>query len=83
MRDAKIEVKCKLLSSMFPEKITFDGKSYRTNSYNSVLDLIYKQTNELRGLKEKSGDSFNTFSASVPGAGVASLFYYFQSIIND
>ena len=41
MRDAKVEVKCKLLGSMFPEKITFDGKSYRTNSYNSVLDLIY------------------------------------------
>ena len=68
MRDAKVEVKCKLLSSMFPEKITFDGKSYRTNSYNSVLDLIYKQTNELRGIKKENGESFNTFSASVPRA---------------
>ncbi|MDR2148044.1 MAG: recombinase family protein, partial [Tannerella sp.] len=37
MRDGKVEVKCKLLSSMFPEKITYDGKSYRTNSCNSVL----------------------------------------------
>ena len=69
MRDAKVEVKCKLLSSMFPEKIIFDGKSYRTNSYNSVLDLIYQQTNELRGRKVKSEESFNTFSASVPRAG--------------
>ena len=48
MRDAKVEVKCKLLGSMFPKKITFDGKTYRTNSYNSVLDLkimlyIYNQ----------------------------------------
>jgi hypothetical protein len=51
------------------EKITFDGKSYRTNSYNSVLDLIYQQTNELRGEKIKNGESFNTFSASVPRAG--------------
>ena len=25
MRDAKVEVKCKLISSIFPEKITFDG----------------------------------------------------------
>jgi hypothetical protein len=66
MKDAKTEVKCKLLSSMFPEKITYDGKSYRTNSYNSVLDLIYQQTNELRGGKNKNGESFNTFSASVP-----------------
>ncbi|WP_348523147.1 MULTISPECIES: zinc ribbon domain-containing protein [unclassified Dysgonomonas] len=70
MRDAKVEVKCKLIGSMFPEKITFDGKSYRTNSYNSVLDLIYQQTNELRGDKNKSEESFNTFSASVPRAGI-------------
>lgn len=51
---------------MFPEKVVFDGNSYRTNSYNSVLDLIYKQTNELRGAKRKNGDGFSTFSASVP-----------------
>lgn len=55
---------------MFPEKVVFDGNSYRTNSYNSVLDLIYKQTNELRGTKTKDGDSFSTFSASVPRAGI-------------
>ncbi len=70
MRDGKVEVKCKLLSSMFPEKITFDGNSYRTNSYNKVLDLTYQQTNELRGEKIKSGESFNTFSAKVPRAGI-------------
>ena len=70
MRDAKVEVKCKLLGSMFPEKITYDGKSYRTNSYNSVLDLIYKQTNELRGGKKEIGESFMTFSNSVPRAGI-------------
>ena len=51
---------------MFPEKIEFDGKTYRTNSYNKVLDLIYQQTNDLRGVEKKSGESFSTFSASVP-----------------
>ncbi len=60
-------IKIKLISSMFPEKIEFDGKTYRTNSYNKVLDLIYQQTNKLRGGEEKkSGESFSTFSASVP-----------------
>ena len=45
---------------MFPEKIEFDGKTYRTNSYNKVLDLIYQQTNELRGVeKEKRREFFN------------------------
>ena len=38
---------------MFPEKIEFDGKKYRTKSYNKVLDLIYQQTNELRGDKKR------------------------------
>ena len=51
---------------MFPEKIEFDGKTYRTNSYNKVLDLIYQETNKLRGEEKKSGESFSTFSASVP-----------------
>ena len=40
---------------MFPQKIEFDGKTYRTNSYNKVLDLIYQQTNELRGVEKKRG----------------------------
>ncbi|MEA5062332.1 MAG: recombinase family protein [Petrimonas sp.] len=70
IRDAKVEVKCKLIGSMFPEKITFDGKSYRTNSYNSVLDLIYKQTNQLKGDKKEIGERFNSFPDSVPRAGI-------------
>lgn len=28
--------------------------------------LIYQKTNELRGVEKKSGESFSTFSASVP-----------------
>mgnify|MGYP000809254499 CR=1 FL=1 len=65
-------IKIKLISSMFPEKIEFDGKTYRTNSYNKVLDLIYQQTNKLRGGEEKkSGESFSTFSASVPRPGIS------------
>ena len=66
IRDAPVGIKIKLISSMFPEKIEFDGKTYRTNSYNKVLDLIYQQTNELRGVEKKNGESFSTFSASVP-----------------
>src|SRR5699024_12634095 len=66
IRNASVGVKIKLISSMFPEKIEFDGKTYRTNSYNKVLDLIYQQTNELRGVEKKRGESFSTFSASVP-----------------
>ena len=53
MRDGSVEMKIKVLGSMFPEKIEFDGIKYRTKSYNKVLDLIYQQTNELRGDKKE------------------------------
>ena len=48
VQDAPIEVKMKLIGSIFPEKVRFDGKTYRTKNMNRVLDLIYQQTNELR-----------------------------------
>ena len=38
---------------IFPEKFSFDGKTYRTKKLNRVLDLIYQQTNELRGKTNK------------------------------
>lgn len=59
VRDAPIEVKIKLIGSIFDGKIEFDGKSYRTNSYNKVLELIYEQTNELRGAGNRKEDSQN------------------------
>lgn len=57
IRDAPIEVKMKLIGSIFDGKIEFDGKTYRTNSYNKVLELIYEQTNELRGVGNRKEDS--------------------------
>ena len=68
--DAPVETKIKLISSMFPEKIEFDGEKYRTNSYNKVLDLIFQQTNELRGGKKEKGERNSSFSNSVPRPGV-------------
>ena len=49
----------KLIGSIFDDKIEFDGKTYRTKSYNKVLDLIYQQTNELRGDIKRKEDSLN------------------------
>ncbi len=69
-RDAPVETKIKLLGSIFPEKIEFDGKNYRTNNYNKVLDLIFQQTKELREPKKVNGERFSSFPASVPRPGV-------------
>ncbi len=59
-----------LLETSNREKIEFDRNNFRTVSMNSVLSLIYQQTNELRGLNKKSEESFSTFPASVPRAGI-------------
>lgn len=67
-RDAPVTVKIKLLGSIFPEKIEFDGENYRTNGYNKVLDLIYQQTKELREPKKVLGRRFEPSPQLVPRA---------------
>ena len=76
IRDAPVEAKIKLLGSIFPEKIEFDGKNYRTNGYNKVLDLIYQQTNELREPQKKIGERIDSFSNSVPRAEIEGIKQY-------
>jgi DNA invertase Pin-like site-specific DNA recombinase len=50
---ASPEVKIKLLGSIFPEKIEYDGKKYRTKNYNKMLDIIFQETKHLEGRKKK------------------------------
>ena len=66
MKNAPVKTKCKILSSMFPGKIEFDGEKYRTQSYNQVLDLIFQETNKLRGYGEKESENSEANSHSVP-----------------
>ncbi len=66
MKNAPVKVKCKILSSMFPKKIQFDGEKYRTTEYNQVLDLIFQETNKLRGYGEKESEKPISVSHSVP-----------------
>lgn len=53
-QSASCEVKTKLLGSIFPEKLLFDGKKYRTTSFNGMLNLIYQETKHLRGNKNEN-----------------------------
>ena len=69
-RMASVDVKTKLLGSIFPEKIYYDGKNYRTKGFNKMLDLIFQETKQLQGCKkEKSSENSEDFN-SVPGAGI-------------
>ena len=60
VQDAPLEVKIKLIGSIFPEKVIFDGKQHRTKKLNSVLELIYNETNELRGQTKKKKGAKNS-----------------------
>ena len=60
VKDAPLEVKIRLIGSIFPEKVQFDGKNYRTKKLNRVLDVIYQQTNELRGQNKKKRRAENS-----------------------
>ena len=70
MMDAPVKVKCKLIGSMFYDKIVYDGKNYRTTNYNKVLDLIFQETNKLRGYKNGESEDSPDSRALVPRAGV-------------
>ena len=65
--DSPVEVKQRLLCSLFPEKVEFDGKTFRTTKYNAVLDLIYNETKQLRHQKK---DAPYDASVSVAGVGI-------------
>lgn len=69
-RSAPTDVKIMLLGSIIPEKIQFDGKNYRTNSYNKMLDIIFQETNTLRGNKKLESSSNEEDSNSVPPLGI-------------
>ena len=61
------EVKLKIISSIFHEKIIFDGKNYRTKNYNKIIDVIYQNTNILQeGKNEKTGEEIIPIPSSTP-----------------
>lgn len=60
LKEAPTDVKMRLIRSMFPEKLAYDGFSHRTGKVNSMLDVIVQQTKELRiGKREKATKSLD------------------------
>lgn len=51
---ASLEERINILGSMFPDKIEFDGKKHRTDSFNEVLEIIFKNISQLYDKKKKS-----------------------------
>ncbi len=65
-----IETKRQIIGSIFPEKLEFDGKIYRTASMNVVANRIYQITNGLSVNKKRLSEDISHLACQVPRAGI-------------
>lgn len=65
-----MEVKQKLVGSIFPEKLAFSGKKYRTTRMNELLVLLTSNINGLGGLKKEKADIYTGLSNWAPPLGL-------------
>jgi len=63
---SNVNVKNKLLSSIFDEKIEFDGQKYRTPKFKEGFEFIYQKISELQVFKKEKGDKLSNVSHFVP-----------------
>lgn len=68
-QEGGIETKRAIIGSIFPEKLQFDGKHYRTARINSIAHHIFQINNELGGVKKKRNDQNDHFSLIVDPQG--------------
>lgn len=67
-------VKRRIIGSMYPEKLCFDGGAYRTARMNEAAHLIYLINNEVGSKKNRTKLDFSSLSDSVAGAGLYFTF---------
>ena len=65
-----VHIKNKLMSSIFEEKIEFDGVKYRTPIFKEGFQFIYSKINELESIANKKGDNLSKVSRFVLKAGI-------------
>jgi site-specific DNA recombinase len=65
-----VSKKRELISSIFPQKIVFDGKEYRTPKLNEAARLIYLINNDLYSNKNRKGHKSAFLSGQVESPGI-------------
>ncbi len=65
-----IEVKRKIIGSIFPEKLQFSKNHYRTTRVNVLLSYIYQINNELGTKKNRKESELSPLSGLVPRTGI-------------
>ena len=68
--EATVTKKREIISSIFPEKLCFDGIEYRTFRVNEAARLIYQINNELGETKNRKGDAILHLSGWVAPKGI-------------
>lgn len=74
-RGASVEIKQKLLGSIFPAKLHFREDSYRTTPLNPALALIIQRNKNLENEKTGQDLFYETLSGEMPMAGLEPAFY--------
>ncbi|WP_370589903.1 recombinase family protein [Rufibacter sp. LB8] len=72
-RNAPVEGKRRLVSSIFPGKITFDGKAHRTEGVNEAAELMFLVNRELTQKKKRKNSVGENSSALVVRRGIEPL----------
>lgn len=67
--------KRELIGSMFPEKMTFDGNTFRTGRINEAAELIFMINSKLRAQKNRTKKEKILLSGWEPPAGIEPATY--------
>ena len=72
--ESTLEVKQKIIGSIFPEKLIFSNNNYRTAKSSKLLSLITMNINELGQIKKDFPEISSEKSYSVAPRGIEPLF---------
>ena len=68
--EVDITKKREIISSTYPEKLSFDGLQYRTPRANEAVRLVYQITNELGTIKNRKDYDVSHLSGLVVPTGI-------------
>ncbi len=69
-KSADIDTRQRLISSIFAEKLIFDGKNYRTNKMNELLSILTSNSNDFEKSENKKADRHAGFLTFAPSPGL-------------
>ncbi len=68
--EANITMKREIISSIYPEKLSFDGLQYRTPRINEAVRIIYQINNKLGAIKNRKDYDISHLSGKVAPTGI-------------